>query len=84
MKEENLRFYSMAAGVILALLVLLLCASSLASVEQDAYICPVDDNMRIYVNACLNERYSFGDCYYAYVDSQCFGSVPLDMPTNWA
>jgi len=81
MKEENLRTNSMLAGVILALLFLLLCST--AASDDIAYLQPVDTNMRIFMDACLDEGYQFGDCYFTYVDSQCFGSVTLAMPTDW-
>ncbi len=43
---------------------------------------PVDDSMRIYVYSCLNEGYTFGQCYTEYSDF-LHGSERLEMPTTW-
>lgn len=45
-----------------------------------SYLCPVTDSMRIFVTECRDEGYSTAQCYYTYVDAQCFGSVMLEMP----
>ena len=45
-----------------------------------SYLCPVTDGMRIFVTACKEEKYSTAQCYYAYVDAACYGSVKLEMP----
>ena len=47
-----------------------------------SYLCPVDDSMRIFVTACKDEGYSTAQCYYAYVDAVCYGSVLLEMPCS--
>ena len=47
---------------------------------DNAYLCPVTDNMKIFVIACKEEGYSTAQCYYAYVDAVCYGSVKLEMP----
>ena len=42
---------------------------------------PVTPEMRIFVGACLDEGYSFSQCYRQYVDAVEHGSVKLEMPT---
>jgi len=81
MKEENLRLCSLFAGIVLAALILLLCST--AASDESALLLPVDDNMRVFVGACLDEGYEFDACYFTYVRSQHFGSETLAMPTDW-
>lgn len=47
---------------------------------DNAYLCPVTDSMKIFVTECKDEGYSTGQCYYAYIDAACYGSVMLEMP----
>ena len=62
-------------------------ASVYSAINEDpvdiSYLCPVTDGMRIFVTACKEEKYSTAQCYYAYVDAVCYGSVMLEMPTTW-
>jgi hypothetical protein len=54
----------------------------LASAPDDHAYCyhPLTTGTRIFMGECLNEGYSFGQCYRQYVDAVEHGSVVLEMP----
>ena len=80
---------AIAAVILAVMLGLIGCyiASVYSTINEDpvdiSYLCPVTDGMRIFVTACKEEKYSTAQCYYAYVDAVCYGSVMLEMPTTW-
>ena len=92
MGKVEQRFWDHISDIYLFILVVLVCiifitlAATLSTIVTDreevdvSCYHPFTPSTRIFVGACLDEGYSFSQCYEKYVDAVEHGSVLLEMP----
>ncbi len=77
--------YSLLAIVIALFILTVVTISSVVldreEVDTSCYH-PLTPSTRIFMGVCLDEGYSFSQCYNAYVDAVEHGSVKLELPTT--
>jgi len=88
--EDNTRAIITAVFVFFVVIMMLSLAITALTITLDrdefdtSYYRAVTPGMRIFVGECLDEGYSFGQCYSKYVDAVEYGSIMLEMPTRVA